>query len=143
MYDLFSGQKVDIVLKKSLLIYVELLTLLGTLITFKSLILHMNLFHANLPWKYHKTNYWFSGVFRRNRKGKVGWNGLIVYFRLQLWAAVSQLPVDFYLLEVSNWNTRTRCKICAKLTIKTPDRRHWCRFGVFLLLTLNVFQTLP
>ena len=27
-------------------------------------------------------------------------------------------------------NTRTRCEICSKLTIKTPERRHW-RLGFF------------
>ena len=26
---------------------------------------------------------------------------------------------------------RTRCKICSKLTLKTPERRQWRRFGVF------------
>ena len=24
------------------------------------------------------------------------------------------------------------CKICSKLTIKTPERRHWRRCGVFI-----------
>ena len=24
------------------------------------------------------------------------------------------------------------CKICSKLTIKAPERRHWRRFGVFI-----------
>ena len=32
-------------------------------------------------------------------------------------------PVGIYLLKVKK-NTRTRCKICSKLTIKTPERRH-------------------
>ena len=26
-----------------------------------------------------------------------------------------------------------RCEICSKLTIKTPKRRHWRRFGVFIV----------
>ena len=26
-----------------------------------------------------------------------------------------------------------RCEICSKLTIKTPKRRQWCRFGVFIV----------
>ena len=34
-----------------------------------------------------------------------------------------------YLFKVKNRNTRARCEICSKLTIKTPERR-WCRFGV-------------
>ena len=60
-------------------------------------------------------------------------------------------PAGIYLLKVNNRNTRTRCEICSKLTIKTPERCHWrcsgvfvVNFGhilhlilVFLLLTLN------
>ena len=33
------------------------------------------------------------------------------------------LPAGIYLFKVSNRNTRTRCEICSKLTIKTPKRR--------------------
>ena len=33
-------------------------------------------------------------------------------------------PAGIYLLKVSNRNTRARCEICSKLTIKTPKRRH-------------------
>ena len=36
------------------------------------------------------------------------------------------------MFNVNNMNTRTRCKICSKLTIKTPERRHWRRSGVFI-----------
>ena len=56
---------------------------------------------------------------------------------------------DIYLLKVNNRNTRIRCEICSKLTIKTPARRHWRLFVdsfernshlvlVFLLLTWNM-----
>ena len=31
-------------------------------------------------------------------------------------------PMGIYLLKVNNRNTRTRCEICSKLTIKTPER---------------------
>ena len=62
------------------------------------------------------------------------------------------IEVGIYLLKVNNRNIRTRCKICSKLTIKTPKPRHWRGSGVFivnfdyishlvlgfLLLTLNV-----
>ena len=34
-------------------------------------------------------------------------------------------PAGIYLLKVNNRNTGTRCEICSKLTIKTPERRHW------------------
>ena len=33
---------------------------------------------------------------------------------------VSGQPVGIYLRKVNNKNTRTRCEICSKLTIKTP-----------------------
>ena len=34
-------------------------------------------------------------------------------------------PAGIYLFKVNNRNTRTRCEICSKLTIKTPERRQW------------------
>ena len=42
-------------------------------------------------------------------------------------------PADIYLLKVNNRNTRTRCEICSKLTINTPESRHWRRSGVFIV----------
>ena len=58
------------------------------------------------------------------------------------------IPCPF---KVNNRNTKTRCEICSKLIIKTPQRCHWRRssvyfvnfehvshlFLVFLLLTLS------
>ena len=41
-------------------------------------------------------------------------------------------PAGIYLFEV-NRNTRKRCEICSKLTIKTPERRHRRRSGVFIV----------
>ena len=45
---------------------------------------------------------------------------------------LSSFPVGIYLLKVNNKNTRTRCEICSKLTIKTPERRssHWVHSSV-------------
>ena len=57
-----------------------------------------------------------------------------------------------YRLKVNKRNTRIRCEICSKLTIKIPERCHWRRSGIFivnfkhishivlvlLLLTLNM-----
>ena len=34
-------------------------------------------------------------------------------------------PAGNYMFKVNNRNTRTRCEICSKLTIKTSERRHW------------------
>ena len=38
-----------------------------------------------------------------------------------------------YIFKGNNRNTRTRCEICSKLTIKTPERRHWRCCGVFIV----------
>ena len=70
---------------------------------------------------------------------------------LQLLLA-SGTPAGIYLLKVNNRNTKRRFEVCSKLKIKTPERRHWYRSGVFtvkfepiphlalvfLLLTLNM-----
>ena len=42
-------------------------------------------------------------------------------------------PVNIYMFKVNNRNTRQSCKICSKLTIKTPDRRQ-CRRSVFFIV---------
>ena len=43
------------------------------------------------------------------------------------------LPVSIYLHKVNNRNTRTRCEIYSKLTIKIPERRQWRRSGIFIV----------
>ena len=50
-------------------------------------------------------------------------------------------PVGNYMFKVNNRNTRIRCEIYSKLTIKTPERRHDVVL-VPLLLTLSIFHTL-
>ena len=79
---------------------------------------------------------------------------LIILFslrRIYMGAAIL-IPNGIYLFKVNNRNTRTRCEICSKLTINTPERRQCRRSGVFivsfehishlvlvfLLLTLNM-----
>ena len=56
-------------------------------------------------------------------------------------------PAGNYMFKVNNRNSRTRCEICSKLTIKTPERRQWRIVNfehishlvlLFLLLTLNM-----
>ena len=42
------------------------------------------------------------------------------------------------LLKVNNRNTRARCKICSKLTIKTHERGHWRHSGVFIVNFENI-----
>ena len=43
-------------------------------------------------------------------------------------------PASIYLFKVNNRNTRKRCEMCSKVTIKTPK---WHLFLAHLLLTLN------
>ena len=39
-----------------------------------------------------------------------------------------------YIFKVDNRDTRdTKCEICPKLTIKTPERCQWHRFGGFIV----------
>ena len=50
------------------------------------------------------------------------------------WKGLQQTnPAGIYLFKVNNRNTRTRCEICSKLTINTPERRQWRRSGVFIV----------
>ena len=42
-------------------------------------------------------------------------------------------PAGIYMFKVSNRNTRTRCEIGSKLTIKTAERCHWRLSGVFIV----------
>ena len=42
------------------------------------------------------------------------------------------LPADKYMFKVNNRDTIARCKICSKLTIDTPGRRHWRCLEVFI-----------
>ena len=37
------------------------------------------------------------------------------------------------MFKFNNRNTRTRCEISPKLTIKIPERRHWRRTGIFIV----------
>ena len=42
-------------------------------------------------------------------------------------------PANTYLFKLNNRNTEKRRRICSKLKIKTPKRRHWCCSGVFIV----------
>ena len=45
-----------------------------------------------------------------------------------------------YLFKVNNKNAITRCEICPKLTIRTPERRHCRRSGVFIVNFENILH---
>ena len=46
---------------------------------------------------------------------------------------VCSYPAGIYLLKVNIRNTRTKCEICTKLTIKIPERRQWRRSGIIIV----------
>ena len=52
---------------------------------------------------------------------------------LKMTSFLGLFPSGNYMFIVNNRNTRTRCEICSKLTIKIPERRHWRRSGVFIV----------
>ena len=53
---------------------------------------------------------------------------------LEPWDSITY-PVDIYPLKVNNRNTKAKCEICSKITIKTQERRQLTYFTplVFLL----------
>ena len=46
--------------------------------------------------------------------------------------AGSIIPSKCNMLKDSNRNNNKTCENLSKLTIVTPEQRHWCRFGVFM-----------
>ena len=49
-------------------------------------------------------------------------------------------PANIYLFKVNNKNTRKRCEISSKLTIKPPERCQWRRSGDFIVNFEHVSQ---
>ena len=74
------------------------------------------------------------------------WSGCQTFWSFlisKLWekkTAFSSYSAGICLLKVNNEITVTISKICSKLTIKTPERYHWCRAGVFHVITANFEQ---
>ena len=83
-------------------------------------------------WKKNQDNQEFLKIYKT------------ISYLLQV-IANGEIPVGIYLLRVNTRNTWTRCEICSKLTITTPDRRQWRRSGVFIVnfehLHTNMFHT--
>ena len=62
---------------------------------------------------------------------------------LYLSKVIGYNPASNYMFKVNNRDTKTRCKICSKLTIKTPERHQWRGVVlVSLLFTLKTFHAL-
>ena len=65
----------------------------------------------------------FSWKFSRNFQKR--------FFAENLWASASELLTSR--LKINDRNTKTRCAVCSKLTIKTPEWRPWHNSGVFIV----------
>ena len=48
-------------------------------------------------------------------------------------------PADIFLLKLNKRNIRTKCEICSKLVIKTPEQRQW-RSGIFIVNFEHILQ---
>ena len=48
-------------------------------------------------------------------------NPVMIVITAVLIISISVFPVGNYMFKVNNRNTRTRCEICSKLTIKSPE----------------------
>ena len=75
----------------------------------------INQFYINVPIFVHVC--YFSAA-----KSKKRWMG-----------NTDTIPANIYLFKVNNRNTRKRCEIYLKLTIKTSQQCHWHRSGVFIV----------
>ena len=51
--------------------------------------------------------------------------------------------LNVYLFKFNNRDSRKRCEICSKLTIKTPERLQWRRSGVFMVNFEHISQLFP
>ena len=108
-------------------------------------------FNYDRPNSRHKLTVWDGSSGHGQVLGPFSFAGNVTYLKV-INVEILYYPVGIYLLKVNNKNTRTRYETLSKLTIKTPEWRHWRRSGVFivnfehisnlvlvfLLLTLNM-----
>ena len=57
----------------------------------------------------------------------------LFWFLYNFLRIITQYPVNMYLLQVNNRDSRRKCEICSKLNIKTPERRQCHRSSVFIV----------
>ena len=73
------------------------------------------------------------------------WKGLTAFQNsiFGIYFIVFPLPAGDYISKVNNRNTRTRCKICSKSTIKAPERRlrNFVSYVIKMLLSyINLYS---
>ena len=113
---------------------------------FKFFFYLLSMERRNKLWKILKMRNRKRGVFRASQtlhpRSLIGfWRslqnslGIGIYLHVLRTTRNFQMlfPAGSYLLKVSNRNTRTRCEICSKLTMKVPEQCYWYRSGVFIV----------
>ena len=66
--------------------------------------------------------------------GKLAWFSGRLYIDHMLLLFDTIIPAGIYFFKVNNENTRKMFKIYLKFTIKTAERRQWCRYGVSIVV---------
>ena len=62
--------------------------------------------------------------------------------KVRFWLWKYMFSATIFLVKVNNRNTRKWYEICSKLTIKTPERCHWRRSGVFIINFEHILHVL-
>ena len=65
--------------------------------------------------------------------------GSVKYFFRRKCTA-GDITMGIYLIKSKNRNTKARCKICSKLTIKTKERSQWHHSDVFIVNFEQILQ---
>ena len=102
----------------------------------KVLVLQNRLSHGHLSISIPKNFLW---LLPKIEKKCISLNDNIIWCKnsshqrfVKLWLLFLIYAVGIDMFKVNNRNTRTRCQICSKLTVKTSERRKWRRSGVFI-----------
>ena len=87
--------------------------------------MHPSVFIDRYAWLIQSNKFDLSGTFCN--KDPIGdlepYSGLSQTFMMERFFKIVNSAAGIYLLKNNNRNTRTRCEISSKLTIKTPERR--------------------
>ena len=79
----------------------------------------------------------FTSVVQNQFSGVTDLNSCFRY----IWRYI---PPDNYMFKFNNRNARTRCEICSKLSIKTPERRLWackCWLGLLPMTRVRAYAS--
>ena len=89
----------------------------------------------NLPaksWGSSLPNFLYLQNFQGYLKSDVSEKKFLVWETIEYFSR-GVISVGYCMFKVNNKNTKTRCKICSKLTTKTPEWRDWRRYGVSII----------